>query len=285
MPLDTAIVRTRFAPVDHFVDARWLMAYAAGIGDESVRLFDTNAGIVGHPLFSVAPEWATVLEARKRFGEWGLTPEETLRGVHATHDLRIHRPVMPGMTLRSTLSVVAAERRSPGPFMVCRIDSSLPDGAPVVTADHGFLYLGVETVGPDRTEAGLSDPPGPVTAPKAVVPLRIGPGAAHVYTECARIWNPIHTDPAVARAAGLPGIILHGSATLAMAVSIVMSRNFAGDPARIGGVVARFSGMVSMPQQLTVRIGEQADRGRVPVEVRTEDGSTALTCRVDPHAA
>ena len=36
--------------------------------------------------------------------------------------------------------------------------------------------------------------------------------AAHVYTECARIWNPVHTDTAVADRAGLPGLILHGTA-------------------------------------------------------------------------
>src|SRR4029077_6419959 len=49
--------------------------------------------------------------------------------------------------------------------------------------------------------------------------VAISPTLAHVYTECARIWNPIHTDRAVARAAGLPDIILHGTATLALAVS------------------------------------------------------------------
>jgi acyl dehydratase len=48
--------------------------------------------------------------------------------------------------------------------------------------------------------------------------------AALVYTECSRIWNPIHTNPAVATRAGLPRPILHGTATLAMAVS-----NGAGD--------------------------------------------------------
>ena len=48
--------------------------------------------------------------------------------------------------------------------------------------------------------------------------------AAHVYTECARIFNPIHTDVAVAEASGLPGPILHGTATLAMAVSAVVDR-------------------------------------------------------------
>ena len=36
---------------------------------------------------------------------------------------------------------------------------------------------------------------------RAEVPLAISTGAAHVYTECARIWNPVHTDSAVAAAA------------------------------------------------------------------------------------
>src|SRR6266581_3658401 len=30
--------------------------------------------------------------------------------------------------------------------------------------------------------------------------VAVAANAAHVYTECARIWNPIHTDDAVARA-------------------------------------------------------------------------------------
>ena len=51
--------------------------------------------------------------------------------------------------------------------------------------------------------------------PRNEIRVPIGAGAAHVYTECARIWNPIHTDTAVTAKAGLPGIILHGTATLA----------------------------------------------------------------------
>jgi acyl dehydratase len=79
--------------------------------------------------------------------------------------------------------------------------------------------------------------------------------AAHVYTECARIWNPIHTDVAVARAAGLPGLILHGTATLALAVSRVVARDLGGDPERVRGVAARFSGVVLMPSRIRVRSG------------------------------
>ena len=42
--------------------------------------------------------------------------------------------------------------------------------------------------------------------------------AAHVYTECARIWNSDPHRSDYARAAGLPGIILHGTATLALSI-------------------------------------------------------------------
>ena len=54
------------------------------------------------------------------------------------------------------------------------------------------------------------------------VEIPVPAGAAHTYTECARIWNPIHTDKAVALAAGLPDIILHGTANLALGVSAVI---------------------------------------------------------------
>jgi acyl dehydratase len=77
--------------------------------------------------------------------------------------------------------------------------------------------------------------------------------AAHVYTECARIWNPIHTDVAVARAAGLPAIILHGTATLALSVSKVVAHDLGGEPGRVRAVTARFAGMVLMPSTFVVR--------------------------------
>jgi len=90
---------------------------------------------------------------------------------------------------------------------------------------------------------------------RAIVASSIGvsAGAAHVYSECARIWNPIHTDLAVARAAGLPEPILHGTATLALAVSEVLRLDLGGDPTRVGEIAARFTGMVTLPSSVTVR--------------------------------
>jgi acyl dehydratase len=96
----------------------------------------------------------------------------------------------------------------------------------------GSLFLGVEVDGPARGDLA----PGPVASGGAgtvvAVSRSIPNHAGHVYTETARIYNPIHTDAEVARRAGLPGPILHGTATLAMAVSEVVRVAAAGDPHR-----------------------------------------------------
>ena len=66
----------------------------------------------------------------------------------------------------------------------------------------------------------------------------------HVYTECADIWNPIHTERAVALAAGLPDIILHGTATLALAARELLNREAGGNPTRLARIACRFGAMV-----------------------------------------
>ena len=100
----------------------------------------------------------------------------------------------------------------------------------------------------------------------------MSPTAAHVYTECARIWNPIHTDIAYARAAGLPGLILHGTATLALSVS----RTLHGvDPAKVRRVRCRFAGMVPMPSTLTVLAAREAQE--IAFETRNERGEAVIS--------
>jgi acyl dehydratase len=82
--------------------------------------------------------------------------------------------------------------------------------------------------------------------------VAVGRTLAHVYTECARIWNPIHTDRAAALAAGLPDIILHGTATLALAVSAALRASGLGVGADVARVRCRFGGMVRLPSSIAV---------------------------------
>ena len=80
----------------------------------------------------------------------------------------------------------------------------------------------------------------------------IGLHAGQQYTECAQIYNPIHTEPSVAKAAGLPDMILHGSATKAMALMSVVDECLGGDADRVTRLTGQLRGMVLMDSSISV---------------------------------
>ena len=271
---------TKVGSIATEVDVRWTMAYAASIGDFFPCYFDTNqpAGIVAHPMFAVCFEWPAAGSIRHK-ARASLSQEEAVRGVHATHLTIIHRLVRPPEHLITTAEVIAVERRKPGAYEVAKFDTIDDKGARVCTTYYGTLYRKVDVKGPDR----------PAEIPRLASPsysgqllnefrVPISAGAAHVYTECARIWNPIHTDIAVATKAGLSGLILHGTATLAMTVSRIIEAE-GSDPAHVAAIQARFGAMVLMPSEVTVRI---ADREKTPAgtaisfETLNVDGARAI---------
>ncbi|MCP3853767.1 MAG: hypothetical protein GY745_19550 [Actinomycetia bacterium] len=262
----------------HDVDERWTMAYAAGLGHHEPVWFDTTStnGVVAHPLFPVCPEWPVIVAARA-LHQPAMSDDELGRGVHATHDLTVHRLVRPGDQLTTSLEVVGVEQRGPGTYETMRITTVDQHGEPVSTTIQGSMYLGVGLEG-ESVMAPVAAPPldglGLDGGEELDVP--VAPGAAHTYTECARIWNPIHTDKAVALAAGLPDIILHGTATMALAVSAVMNARADGDPARIRRICGRFRAMVLMPSTIRVRVGEGSADGRVRYEVINAEGDRAI---------
>ncbi|MEI7591834.1 MAG: MaoC/PaaZ C-terminal domain-containing protein [Actinomycetes bacterium] len=296
MPLPSSAVGRATESFDHFVDARWIMAYAAGIGDLNTRYSDTSSpiGIVTHPLFPVCLEWPVVLAARDLVARSMLPIAERIRGVHASHEVQIVRLARPGELLRTTAVVEGIEKRTPGAYEVLRLDTVDAVGDIVFSTRMGSIFLGVSVEGIDRPA------PAEIAAPMVVASHRqqtvgvtqqtrwhqhIGAQAAHIYTECARIWNPIHTDVVTAQAAGLPGIILHGTAFLAMAVSRIVDEFADGDPARVRRIAGRFGAMVMMPSTITIEITECRQRQRgvigsleleVWFEVRNGQGDPAV---------
>ena len=248
--IDAGIVGLAIGPIATTVDARWLMAYAAALGETDPRYYDTvaPAGPVAHPLFPVCYEWPVAVALRSKAIDAALAS----LGVHARHHLVLHRAPRAGDSLRTSARVTAVRRRRGGTLVVIRSTTTDRTGVLVSTTDYGSVYRGVDLHGEEVAEPG--DPPAvDAGAVRWEEVITVSPQAAHVYTEGARIYNPIHTDIAVARAAGLPGLILHGTATLALAVSRVVARDLGGDPTRVRGVAARFTGMVTMPSTFTVR--------------------------------
>jgi acyl dehydratase len=157
-----------------------------------------------------------------------------------------------------------------------RLDTTDARGELVSRTWQLGISRGVDLLGDPRaveSPPALPEPRGGVGEQRRY-PLAVAEGLAHVYTECARIWNPIHTDRAVALAAGLPDIILHGTATLALAVSRLVNELLGGDPARVRRIGGRFSAMVPMPTTLMLEVVDQG--GAAFFRVLTADGAAAV---------
>jgi acyl dehydratase len=278
MPLDATMVGHEFGRIETMCDARWAMAYAAGVPDARPELYDTTRHLDVHPMFPVAPEWELLV--RHRSVTSSMSPDEVVRGVHAGHDLIFERPVPIGERLMITARVAAVGRRPAGASQQTLFEATGADGRVIWRTMLTSVFRGVELVG-EPAVADVSWPAQPAsratgtgetaTATRSSV---VGPLDAHVYTECARIWNPIHTDVAVARAAGLPAPILHGTATLARAVSLCA--DIAGTPLRdVTRVVGSFGAMVALDSTIQVRVLDQVD-GAVWFEVLNQEGQRAI---------
>jgi acyl dehydratase len=260
------------------IDSRWTMAYAAALGDTLPCYIDTTRGVIAHPMFPVCFEWPVQVAMRALLEKTSLTRDEAMRGVQATHDIVIYRAIRPPARLTTQLTVAGVERRKPGAYLVTRLDTVDESGQPVCTSWYGGIYRGVEVKGPDAPAKVAPLPTEPLVEegePLSECQVDVPAGMAHIYTECARIFNPIHTDASVARAAGLPEIILHGTATLALAVSRIIETEAGKDPTRIERVTARFGAMVTMPSTLTVRILARAGTA-VFFETLSNEGRLAI---------
>ena len=331
MPIPLAAVGCRVGPTRTHVDARWLRAFAVGVGDGRCNAYRVDpgakavarpthdfhvrglqgAGVLAHPLFVWAVEWPTLwLRASELFGGQGtLVDGERGRAVHYAQDVVVHgRPLQAGDDVRSVCQLVGVEARRHGTLVQYRFDHTCArTGRPMVTTWQSAYWRGVpllmqtteeeeevvveEEEKTDRrkktkTRCWLEDrmapPPPPLLPPSRHradatirIPLPIAADEGTVYAEMARIWNPIHTDPAAARASGLPAPILHGTSTMAKCVSAVVRRFGGDDPRRVRRVgVARFEAPVFMPSTVWCCVrGVARDGAVVVVHYQAENGN------------
>ncbi|MEM7077204.1 MAG: MaoC/PaaZ C-terminal domain-containing protein [Pseudomonadota bacterium] len=278
MPLNADLVGASTAAVYHSVDERWIMAYAASLNDYNPRYLDTaNHTVIAHPVFPVCVEWPAILDTRGLAGDTSLSQEEAARGVHAAHDLHILAPIKAGDHLATTARMVDVKAIKPGAAYTMQLDTINTATDTLVARTYQLgIYRGVEVAG--LASPAVDIPELPALAPvldQFNQPIEVSAGAAHTYTECAHIWNPIHTDRAVALAAGLPDIILHGTATLALAVTALVDRFADGDPTRVTRLGGRFAAMVLMPSTITLRAARQDNV--ISYEVLNAEGQPAIS--------
>ena len=280
MPLPTRAIGATTDFIEHRPDPRWLMAYAASLEDLNPHYMDTTKPIVAHPVFPVCLEWPAILATRQLAEMTELTEVESTKGVHASHDLHIYRPILANERLRTRTKVIDVRGTRPGAALVMRLDTLDSQDQLVCRTYQTSIYRGVAA---DATAPGAAVEPPPAwpNADREFAAnqrhiIAVGGNLAHTYTECAHIYNPIHTDKQIALAAGLPDIILHGTATLALAVSALVNGYLDGDPTRVMRLGGRFAAMVLMPSDIALEV-DDSYAGKLSFRVLNAQGQEAVS--------
>jgi len=277
MPINAAAVGSETAAYDHAITTRQCLAYAAALGETSAVHFDDArlGGIVAVPAMVVALEWPPSRDLRL-IEEFGVTPEEHLRVVHAEQDTQYHALIRPGDELRAKGRLVGVEAIKPGAKTLTKLTLETAEGAPVATSYSTAIYRGVAVDGTDAVEeTAPAWPETPAPEGWAETPVPVARQFPHIYTECADIFSAIHTERTVALAAGLPDIIAHGTSTWALAAKVITAAHLDGDPGRLARFTGRFTGMVIPGTTITVR--HAAIAGGVRYEVLAADGAKAIS--------
>ena len=257
---------------------RRLLAFAAGIGEWDSRYSDDlrEGGLLGHPGLVESLMWA----ARHQPDD-ETDPRAIPFGVHASTDWRFARPFRAGDVITTQGEIIAVAQIPPGVISTTRYRMLDSRGAEVAVMDTRGIMRGLRTEGPDRVGAEIPALPDRVATGEPLWSREIAvlPEAAHIYTECAEIWNPIHTERGFARAAGLPDPILHGSCTFAFSVRELMRRYLNNEAARLRRVAGQFRSIVMLGDPITLRVvGESTVEGGRAVfwETGNAQGATAI---------
>jgi acyl dehydratase len=274
MPVNSALVGEMLPALPIAVTPRMALAYAAGIGALDA-LDDSRADFAALPFFCVSLEWQLVIAARNRM--LGVLPDEAIRAVHAGQQTRFLAPLRPGRTVRVSGRILEVRRTRAGALTVSELNVAGEDGEEISSTRSTGLYRGVEVEGEDRALAGT--PMTPLSATLSDVrdtTIALDRGFAHRYSEAANIWNPIHTERRVALAAGLPDIIVHGTALWAIAGRVLVERFAPGAPERLASLSGRFAAMVPAGTPIVVRHGIGAAPGEVAFTVLNAQGEQAI---------
>jgi acyl dehydratase len=198
--------------------------------EKSIKLLPTFAVVLGWPGF-----WARDLD----------TGIDWVKLVAGEQGLMLHRPLKPRGIVAAKTRVTEIIDKGPGKGALVYSERVVIDkatGERIATATHTTFC---------RADGGFGGPPReappvhaiPQRAPDQVCDLSTRPESALIY-RLSGDPNPLHIDPAVAKAAGFPRPILHGLATFGVAGHAILKCLCGYDPARLIAIAGRFSAPV-----------------------------------------
>jgi acyl dehydratase len=259
---------------DFKVEADRTKAYALATNDPIPAHVN---GEVAPPVFAVVPIWDTLAGAMAGV----VPPEVLLLVVHGEQDMRLFKPITPGMVLSSKAAPVGIHVKPNGTTVVVKVESRDQTGDLVAEQYMTSFFRGVsdgEGAGEEAPAHKLegatksSDPVGTITQ-------KLDSDQTYRYAEASGDHMPIHLDEEVAKSVGLPGIIIHGLCTMAFTSWGAIQTVAGGDPSRLRRFAVRFSRPVLPGQEITTTFwaaGEANGNQVFGFETRNDQGEVVI---------
>lgn len=222
-----------------------IVAYSEAIGETDERML---RGEVSPLMYGVVPSWRHIVDQFNAV----IPPSGHGRQVHGEHVITSPRPLRPGDILQTRARLVGVKPTSKGSVVAIEAESRSTQGELLVHQVSTAFVIGV------IANAGVGELP---TNPAAfrssrtqVVEMPTDLGLPARYASASGDDSPIHLDDDAAKAIGLPGVILHGMCSLALAGRAVVSAVGGGDPTQLRRLGCRFTGVAFPGDPIVVEV-------------------------------
>jgi acyl dehydratase len=267
----TEAIGTWGDPDEFAVERDRIKAYAAATNDP---IEPHAAGDLAPPVFAVVPAFGALAAVTAGV----IPPDLILMGVHGEQDFRFHEPIRPDTTLVTRATLVGVQPRSSG--VTVTVKGETRDKASDELLVEQYMTSFVRGA---QIDSGAGEPPPPhllddslrEREPDAEVSQTFDADQTYRYSEASGDPVPIHLDDEVARAMGLPGIIIHGLCTMAFTSVAVIQQACPDDPTRLSRLAVRFSKIVQPKQTITTRIWDRGD-GALAYETTADNGEVVI---------
>jgi acyl dehydratase len=231
--------------VEHTYGPKDCMLYALGVGLGLDPMDEGQLAFVYEKNLKVLPSMAVVL-AHPGFWIKDLnTGIDWVKVVAGEHSVVLHRPLKPSGTVLGRTKILDIIDKGTGKGAIIYSERVIDDkatGERIATIVQTTFCRGDGGFGgPPREQRPVH--PIPERAPDLACDLPTRPEMALIYRLSADP-NPLHADPATARAAGFARPILHGLATFGVCGHAILKTLCGYDPTRLTALAGRFSAPV-----------------------------------------
>jgi acyl dehydratase len=233
------------APAEQIYDAKDCMLYALGVGLGHDPMNEDELAFVYEKDLKVLPTMATVLA---HSGSLARNPDSGINWVmvvNGEQGFALERPLSGEGVLIGRTKIVEVIDKGAGKGALLLTERKITDkatGAPIGTVTQTIFCRGDGGFGGPPRQSPQPHPI-PTRAPDAVCDFGTRPEMALIY-RLSGDYNPLHAEPAAAKAAGFDRPILHGLGTFGVSGHALLKTVCGYDPARLKSFSCRFSAPV-----------------------------------------